>query len=370
METIYIIEDEPLVAEHLQLYLLDKGYEIIGTAATAEAAIAAIEACQPSLVFIDIILAGEMDGIDAGKIIHDRFDIPIIFLTGQKNNDFFERAKLIPPCAYLLKPFNESELELTIEMAIFRYQMKKRMQIAMKVAEEASMAKSEFISHLNHELRSPLQAIHGFGELLQLSDQTLFNPEQHQYITQIVKASQYMEALVDEVLDLSRIESRANTANMETINLDELIRECLNLIKPQEDASKVQVINHMVGDNSHFVLADNTRLKEVIINLLTNAIKYNHPHGRVIIDCTSQPGDPLRLIVADTGIGISEADRTKLFQPFVRLVSVDSNIQGTGLGLVITKRLMELMNGDIGYEKNPDGGSIFWIELQPAGRDN
>jgi len=370
METIYIIEDEPLVAENLRIHLHDKGYEVVGTAATAEAALTAIEASQPSLIFIDIILAGEMDGIEAGKIIHDRFDIPIIFLTGHRNNNFFERAKLIPPCAYLLKPFNESELELTIEMAIFRYQMKKRMQLAMKVAEEASMAKSEFISHLNHELRSPLQAIHGFGELLQLSNQTLFSPEQHEYITQIIKASQYMETLVDEVLDLSRIESRTNTANMETINLDELIRECLNLIKPQVDNSTVQVINHMVGDQGHFVLADNTRLKEVVINLLTNAIKYNRPRGRVIIDCTSQPGEPLRLTVADTGIGVSEVDRTKLFQPFVRLVSADSNIKGTGLGLVITKRLMELMGGDIGYESNPDGGSIFWIELQPAGRNN
>ncbi len=366
METIYIIEDEPLLAEHLQQHLLNKGYEVIGTAATAEAAIIAIENSQPSLVFIDIILAGEMDGIEAGQIIHERFDIPIIFLTAHKDKHFFERAKLIPPCAYLLKPFNESELELTIEMAIFRYQMKKRMQAAMKVAEEASMAKSEFISHLNHELRTPLQAILGFGELLQLSDQSLFTPQQREYIKEVITAGKYMETLINEVLNLSSIEHKTSTANMEIISLDEVIPNCLNLIKPQINACTVEVTNQMAGGHGHLVQADKTRLMEVLINLLTNAIKYNRPQGHVIIDCSSAPGEPLRLTVTDTGIGINETDRARLFQPFVRFVSVNSNIKGTGLGLVINKRLMQMMGGDIGYDNNPDGGSCFWIELQQA----
>lgn len=104
METIYIIEDDSFSAEHLQLHLLNKGYDVVGTAATAKEAILAIENAPPSLVFVDIILAGEMNGIEAAQIIHDRFDIPVIFLTAHKNNDFFERAKSIPPCAYLLKP--------------------------------------------------------------------------------------------------------------------------------------------------------------------------------------------------------------------------------------------------------------------------
>ncbi len=364
MKTIYIIEDEPLVAEHLRLHLLSRGYEVIGTAASAEEALTAIEGNPPSLVFIDIILAGEMDGIEAGQIIHQRFDIPIIFLTSHRDNSFFERAKLIPPCAYLLKPFNESELELTIEMAIFRYQMKKRMQTAMKIAEEASMAKSEFISHLNHELRTPLQAILGFSELLQISDQSLFNPEQRGYVKEIFTAGKYMETLINDVLDLSRIENKTSTANMEIINLDELVSDCLSLIKPQISTSMVEIINHMAG--GHFVLADKTRLKEVLINLLSNAIKYNRPHGRIIIDCISPLDKPLRLTVADTGIGINEADQARLFQPFARLVSEDSNIKGTGLGLVINKRLMQLMGGDIGYESTPDGGSSFWIELQQS----
>lgn len=171
-----------------------------------------------------------------------------------------------------------------------------------------------------------------------------------------------MEKLVNKVLDLSCIESRTSTANMEILSLDELISDALKLIKPRADAGTVQMVNHITG--GHYVMADNTRLKEVLINLFTNAINYNHPHGSVTIDCISQPGDPLRLTVTDTGIGISEADRARLFQAFVRLDSADRNINGSGLGLVISKHLIELMGGDIGYESNPDGGSTFWVELQ------
>lgn len=366
MEKIYIIEDEPFVAEHLAIYLRNRGHKVLGSAATAASAISEMEELRPSMVFVDIVIAGDMDGIEAAKIIRDRFDIPIIFLTSYRDDEFFERAKELPPCAYLLKPFNERELDLTVEMAACHFEMKSRMQMALKAAEEASMAKSDFISHLNHELRAPLQSILGFSDLLQANKQTPLDSEQQESVEEIINAGQYMDTLIGNVLDLSRIESNGSNANMEPINLEEIIPECLSLVKPLAKTCDVHIVNELKGGLLCNVMADVTRLKEAIINLLTNAIKYNRPAGRVTLECAAVATDKIRLTVTDTGIGISEQDLARLFQPFVRLRGSESHAKGTGLGLVITKRLVELMGGEIGYEANPEGGSCFWISLQRA----
>ena len=366
MEKIYIIEDEPFVAEHLAIYLRSRGHEVLGSAATADSAISEMEDLRPSLVFVDIVIAGDMDGIEAAKVIRDRFDIPIIFLTSYRDDEFFERAKELPPCAYLLKPFNERELDLTIEMAVCQFDMKKRLQMALKAAEEASMAKSDFISHLNHELRAPLQSILGFSDLLQASQKHPLDSEQQESVEEIINAGQYMDTLIGNVLDLSRIESNGSSANMEPIDLQEIIPECLSLVKPQAKSCDVNIVNALNADRVCMVMADVTRLKEAIINLLTNAIKYNRPAGTVSLECGETPTGALRLSVIDTGIGISDQDLARLFQPFVRLRSSENHVKGTGLGLVITKRLVELMGGEIGYQANPDGGSCFWISLQRA----
>ena len=211
MHTIYIVEDDSLVTEHLRLYLLEKGYDVAGTAATAEAAIAAIEVCQPTLIITDIVLAGDMDGIEAARIINERFDIPVIYLTAYRDKSFFERARQAPPCAYLLKPFNEDELVLTIDMAINRYQIIKRMQKALKLAEQEHIAKAEYISRLSHEIYSPLNAIIGFSHLLQFYEKDSLSPRQLEYIEEISMASQAMLAQVKQVHDLRRIESEAVT---------------------------------------------------------------------------------------------------------------------------------------------------------------
>ena len=192
MRTILILEDEPSVAEHLRQYLLERGFDVTGIVTTAEEALSAIEARLPSLIITDIVLPGDMDGIEVAKIIDERFGIPVIYLTDYRDNRFFERAKQTPPSAYLLKPFNESELDLTIEMAIRRNQIKRRMDTALREAEQASKLKSEFISRLNHELCSPLNAIIGFSHLLLAEDQAALTATQQESINEITKAGQYM----------------------------------------------------------------------------------------------------------------------------------------------------------------------------------
>jgi|GEM_PF-5019185 len=365
-KTILILEGEAPVAEHLRQYLLSRGFDVTGIVATAAEALGAIEARLPSLIITDIVLPGDMDGIDLAKIIDERFGIPVIYLTACRDTRCFERARQSPFCHYLLKPFNENELDLTIEMAISNYQIKRHLHTVLRDAEQASKVKSEFISRLNHELCSPLNAIIGFSHLLQAEDQAALTASQKESINEITKAGQYMLGLIKQVLDLERIESGSHTARMTIVSLNDLIHKCIGLLQPQADTSAVKIINNISDEDSYSVIADKTRLKDVLISLIGNAIKYNRENGRVYIDAGVKPGGIIHLSVTDTGIGISEADSKNIFQPFVHFG--DTNTEGSGLGLTMTWQLIHMMGGNIGYQQNPQGGSIFWIELQQATR--
>jgi signal transduction histidine kinase len=361
--SVYIIEDDDLSSEHLKIHLLDRGYEISGCAASAEAAILAIEELQPSIVFVDIVLSGKMDGIEAASIIEDRFRLPIIYLTAHHDRRFFERAKLTTPCAYLLKPFNEAELELTIDMAIYRHNIIMRMLRATETAEAISLQKTNFIAYLNHELRTPLNSMLGYGQLIMMDHDSL-TPDHQEDLKEMLLAGKHMMKLINETLDLSLIESGKINIWMENINLNEVIHECLAIIQSLANINNVKIVDHIPENSGYVIMGDITRVKEVLLNILSNAIKYNRPKGLVTIDCSTQETGKLRLTITDTGIGIKKDEISKLFQPFERLNTENSPIKGTGIGLTISQRLMRMMGGEIGYEHNPEGGSIFWTEFQ------
>jgi len=236
----------------------------------------------------------------------------------------------------------------------------------MAVAEKANLAKSEFLSSMSHELRTPLSAILGFAQLMD-SGSPSPTPLQKRSIDQILKAGWYLLDLINEILDLALIESGKLSLSMEPVLLSDVMHECRSMIEPQAEKRGVRVVfPSFEGECQVYVKADRTRLKQVLINLLSNAIKYNSAVGTVNVDCMADVPGRIRVCVTDSGSGLSAEQIAQLFQPFNRLGQESNAEQGTGIGLVMSKKLIELMGGAIGVESTVGKGSMFWFELNRA----
>jgi PAS domain S-box-containing protein len=236
--------------------------------------------------------------------------------------------------------------------------------LAKGAAEKANLAKSEFLSSMSHELRSPLNAILGFAQLMD-SDATPATPAQKESIDQILRAGWYLLELINEILDLAQIESGKLSLSLEPTSLGEMILECQAIIAPQAQGRSIRMTFPQF-DRPWFVAADRTRLKQVLINLLSNAVKYNQAGGTVVVDCVGSTAERTRINVRDTGAGLPPDKLAQLFQPFNRLGQERGAEQGTGIGLVMSKRLIDLMGGLLGVESSVGSGSVFWCELDAA----
>ncbi len=249
------------------------------------------------------------------------------------------------------KAWDQARLENTVEL-----------EAAKAIAEKANLAKSDFLSSMSHELRSPLNAILGFAQLMD-SDTPAPTPAQKGSIDQILHAGWYLLELINEILDLAVVESGRLTLSMEPVSLCDVMIECRAMIEPQALKRGISMsFPHF--DTPCYVKADHTRVKQVIINLLSNAIKYNQVGGSVIVDCELRSLDRVRISVKDTGAGLSQENLSQLFQPFNRLGQEAGGEEGTGIGLVVSKRLVQLMEGEIGVVSVVGVGSEFWVELR------
>ena len=307
----------------------------------------------------------------------ERFhDNPLV--TGGPQVKFYAGAPLIMPgdlrigtlCIVANEPRTISEdqkkaLEVLARQVVSQLELRE----TVERLEIASRSKSDFLSSMSHELRTPMNAILGFGQLLELNPSEPLTENQKRCVEQIMKGGHHLLELINDVLDLTKIEEGKVDLSIEEITVSNILDECFALIETIAGSRGVTVLTNAGCKTTATVHADYTRFKQSLLNLLSNAVKYNVENGKIIMDCHETTDDMLRISVTDTGLGIPNDMLAVLYEPFNRLRAEKSEIEGTGIGLTITKKLIERMHGRIGVESQVGTGSTFWIELplaQPA----
>jgi signal transduction histidine kinase len=367
--TILVVDDTPDNLTVLSNLLKDDYKVKIATGGETALKIVA-SGRPPDLILLDIMMPG-MDGYEVCRRLKrdpKTMNIPVIFLTAKADVADEKKGLELGAIDYITKPISPPIVMARVKnhlalkaMADFLQKKNLELESARSVAEKASLAKSDFLSSMSHELRSPLNGILGFAQLME-SDSPPPTPDQKESIAQILQAGWHLLKLINEILDLAKIESRQVPLSEEPVSLAEAMLECQAMIEPQAQQRGIK-LTFPQFDIPYVVRADLTRLKQVFINLLSNAIKYNIKQGTVEVDCTERTPGRIRVSIRDTGAGLYPEQLAQLFQPFNRLGQEAGGEEGTGIGLVVAKRLVELMGGIIGVESTVGVGSVFWFEL-------
>lgn len=239
-------------------------------------------------------------------------------------------------------------------------ELTRQLEVAKEEADEANLAKSRFLSSMSHELRTPLHAIMGFNQLLSVGGG--LNEDQKENVNEISRSTDHLLGLINEVLDLARIESGSVEVTLIRVDLCDVVGQVLTSVGPMAKKHGVS-LQAAHPDGPALVQSDATRLKQVLLNLVSNAIKYNRPGGAVSLSCLVKDDGGIRVQVADTGYGIPQALQKNMFKPFNRLGRESGSVEGTGIGLVITRELVKLLHGEMGFESTEGVGSVFWVAL-------
>jgi len=271
-----------------------------------------------------------------------------------------ERARVQQEVMRLNEELEQRVHERTMQLELANAEL----EMAIEEARAANQAKSAFLSSMSHELRTPLNAILGFAQILASDAMPTTLEQKKEFSGHILKSGRHLLTLINEILDLAKVEAGAVALAMEAVPLAGILGECRDMIAPLAAGRGIDV--RFPDQPAAVVRADRTRLKQVLLNLLSNAVKYNRDGGAVVVDCDAASAQRLRLTVRDTGLGLDPEQVAALFQPFNRLGQERGAQEGTGIGLVVTRRLVELMGGEIGVSSSPGVGSVFWIELARA----
>jgi signal transduction histidine kinase len=361
---VLLADDNADMRSHLRR-LLEPRFEVTAVSDGAAAFEAALTQ-PPDLVLTDVMMP-HLDGFEllAALRADDRTrTIPVIMLSARAGEEATLEGIGAGADDYLVKPFSGRELIArvagSLALARLRREAAEQLEIANRQLAAATNAKSEFLSRMSHELRTPLNVILGFGQLLEMGTS---EPDQQERVAQILKAGAHLLELINEVLDISAVESGRMKISIEPVLVSEVLGDTIEMIRPLADARAISLSETLPDGSDVYVLADRQRLKQVLLNLLANAVKYNLRSGSVWVQCGAVGEGRLRIEIADSGIGIAEPDLQRLFVPFERLGGNPTAVEGTGLGLALTKGLVELMGGEITATSTIGKGSTFSVEL-------
>ncbi len=349
---------------------------------------------KPDCMLLDYSLP-DLNGLDFLSQLENT-SFPILMLTGHGDEkiaveamklgvqDYLVKDSLTP--TYLMSAINSAikisqsenerkqaeealiqaneKLELRVkERTLSLEEANSSLRAAKEFAESANRAKSSFISKMSHELRTPMHAILGFTQLLLMDKKNPLAEYQKENMKSVTEAGNHLLDLINRVLDLSKIESVENDLNVEIFDMVPLVESVISISKPLADEKGIALEYISLQKNNFFVKVDPLRIKQVVFNLISNAIKYNKPNGSVTVSFKPQENGNLRLGVQDTGFGIVEKDRDKIFAPFERLNANDKNIEGAGIGLAISKKYIQSMGGTLDFESTEEEGSFFYIDF-------
>jgi len=390
---ILVVEDEFIVAQDIAGRLKKLGYVVTAIVASGEEAIEKVTENPPDLVLMDIVLKGEMDGVTAAEKIRNWVDVPTVFLTAYADNQTLQRAKLTDPFGYIIKPFQQNDLRVAIEIALHRHEIEAKMRESLKASEaardsvaEKSHRQNQYISMAAHELRNPLNAILISTELLELYRTRSSDESQVRTLRLVHSATQKMNQLIDDMLFMGRAEADQLKCHPLPINLVEFCRDLLDQLQLGNEAKhKLTLIPSSVTS----AMLDQQLLHCIISNLIVNAIKYSPNGGQVTLEleysqagegdkkaifCLSPeclfPNSPftnmnspsLIIRIRDEGMGIPETEVEKIFEMFYRCKNT-GKIKGNGLGLTIVKKAVDLQGGAIGCESKIGVGTTFTVAL-------
>ncbi len=361
---ILIVDDVESIRSYL-IEILKPLNATIFEAANGEQALQLATQEQFDLILMDIEMPGK-SGISITKQLRKfpRYkQIPIIMITGLQKSELIEQAFDSGATDYISKPLSRVEVLSRIKIRIENREMEFELRQAKITAENASQEKSDFITRLAHELKTPLNGILGFSRFIQMdtNDKKILDN-----IAVVIEAAKLQEELINEVTNLAQIEAGIIEVNLTEIELSKVIMECFKLTRPLAEKFNVNLNLPNRSDVTYKLLADNTKLKQIFLNLLSNAIKYNNPNGEVNVLAETTDDGYIRVGVIDTGKGISAENIPKLFELFNRLGAEKLGIEGSGVGLPIAKKMIELMDGKLEVESTEGEGSTFWIYLKAS----
>jgi signal transduction histidine kinase len=362
---ILIVDDKTANLEALHTTLADFGLNIeVVQAQNAEDALRQSLIHEFAIALLDVQMP-EIDGFELAEMLRSSQstkNVPIIFISAVHCDEFFaQRGYEHGAIDYLIKPVLPPRLFNKVATFVVLDQQAKELRAARVIAEKESEAKTVFLSVLSHELRTPLNAILGFGQLLSLDSEEVLTANQSDSVDHIKRGGRHILNMIDQLLDLAKIESGKISYSIEEIDIDQAWRECLDSI--QESAHEQQLVIDSEMRTNMTIRSDYTRFKQVMLNLMSNAVKYNRQGGKLSLICEDVPEARIRFSVSDTGRGIPESNKLDVFEPFNRLGMETGEIEGSGIGLTITRQLVELMEGEIGFESEVGSGSTFWVEF-------
>lgn len=358
-ERILIVEDERIVARDIAKRLQKLGYSVVDSVATGEEAIAKAAVTNPDLILMDIHLKGEMDGIEAAEQIGSQHQVPIVYLTAYADEDTLQRAKVTEPFGYVVKPFDEQDLHVAIEIALRRRLAEAAIRVALAKERQISNIQSRFWSMVVHEFRNPLTSILAAVQMLELDDPRLSADRRAEYLSMIEKSVRLMDSLMNDTLSIARTEHGELTLNPQTLDIRQF---CENLVEEMQFGTGAthQIMFSASGDCGEMSL-DYHLLRHILVNLISNAVKYSPVGSRVDFSLRCVGGEAV-FQVSDSGIGIPKSEQAHLFEPFHRASNV-GEIAGTGLGMTLVKKCLDLHNGHIEVSSEVGQGTTAIVRL-------